>query len=143
MTRGWTAQDVTRHQLKQAQKQTKPSKYHNVKTLLNGMLFDSKHEADVYQGLLIRQQAGQIRELRRQVPFQLCAPDSMMPAHLLPGALVRVVEVAIYVADAVYIDNIDNSLHVIDAKGQRKRICPYPLKKKWMALQYGIEIEEV
>lgn len=109
----------------------KPSKYRNVKARVGDLTFDSKHEADVWLQLKAREAAGDISELVRQVRFPLYCPT--------PGPDA---EVAVYVADYQWRDQ-DGRLHVGDAKGQRKRICPYPIKAKWLRLQEGIEIEEL
>ncbi|WP_416330616.1 DUF1064 domain-containing protein, partial [[Clostridium] innocuum] len=52
---------------------TKPkkSKYGAVKTEVDGIKFDSKHEALRYQELRLLEQAGEITNLRLQVPFEL------------------------------------------------------------------------
>lgn len=129
-TRGWesvTQTDVTRRELKQAAS-AKPSKYRNVKTVIDGETFDSKREANYWRELKLREKAGDIRALRRQVPFSLCCPT-----------LGDDVEVARYIADFTYIDPA--GLHVVDAKGKRTQM--YSLKKKWLELQLDIVIEEV
>jgi hypothetical protein len=47
------------------------SKYRAVKTEVNDIMFDSRGEAAWYAGLLLRQKAGEIRNLQRQVAFEL------------------------------------------------------------------------
>ncbi len=47
------------------------SKHGAVKTTVDGERFDSKLEARVYAALQLREKAGEIRNLRRQVPFAL------------------------------------------------------------------------
>lgn len=49
----------------------KPSKYRNVKVEFEGMKFDSKKELRCWQELKLREKAGEIRELQRQVVFSL------------------------------------------------------------------------
>lgn len=49
----------------------KASKYHNVKTEVNGIRFDSKKEARRYAALLESQRVGAISDLRLQVDFTL------------------------------------------------------------------------
>jgi Protein of unknown function (DUF1064) len=102
-------------------------KYGNVRTTnARGQTFDSKREADAYAALIARH--GEILDLRRQVCFPLLCPyedRSIMVSH--------------YVADFVYIEH--GVRHVVDAKGCRTAM--YKLKKKWLRLQDGIEIEEV
>ncbi len=47
------------------------TKYRNTKTVAGGVAFDSKREAARWQELKLLERAGQICELRRQVPFEL------------------------------------------------------------------------
>lgn len=49
----------------------KPSKYRNVKTVFQGITFDSKKEAQRYQDLLLLQRAGVIGEIILQPSFTL------------------------------------------------------------------------
>jgi len=137
----WTQADITRRELARKGRQPAPSKYRNVKVLIDGERFDSKHEADYYQGLMLRQRAGEIHELQRQVRFPLYAPE--MADDIGAAHTGRAVMVAEYMADYIYRDVGTERLHVVDAKGQTRRACPYPLKKKWLELQQGIIIEEV
>ncbi len=110
----------------------KPSKYRNVKTVVDGEKFDSKREANYWQELVIRGKAGEITHLGRQVPFALCCPDDKNPGTS--------VIVAFYVADFMYHD-ASGVRHIVDAKGKRTQM--YALKKKWLELQSGVIIEEV
>jgi len=110
------------------------SKYRNVRTVIDGERFDSKREAEYWKELKLRERAGEIADIQRQVPFSLCCPtagDDM--------------EVARYIADFTYRDvnkiGMQTQLHVVDAKGHRTR--EYLLKKKWLELQSGVIIEEV
>lgn len=106
--------------------QHKKSKYGAVKTEVDGIMFDSKHEAMRYQELWLLERAGDISNLRLQVPFELI-PKSKY------GMPIR------YIADFVYNDNSDN-LIVEDAKGVKTPV--YRLKRRMMAEKYGIEIKE-
>lgn len=54
-----------------AQTEPKQSKYHNVRTPLDGHVFDSKKEANRYLELKMAQKHGRIRNLRTQVAFAL------------------------------------------------------------------------
>lgn len=136
-TRGFehvTQADVNRRALKQALS-AKPAKYHNVKVVVDGHKFDSKREADYWCQLRVREKAGEIQWLRRQVRIPLYAPDltqSTTPQH---------VQICEFVADYDYYDRLDCKRHVVDAKGKKTAI--YLLKKKWLALQENLIIEEV
>lgn len=127
-----TAKDVEAVLVRQA----KPSKYRNVKVVVDGITFDSKREAAYWQGLKAREHNGEINSLQRQVPFALCCPDRTDLD--LQGR--RSVVVSNYIADFSFYDR-DGQRHVVDAKGHRTAI--YQLKKKWLFLQDGIDITEV
>lgn len=104
----------------------KKSKYGAVKTEVDGIKFDSKREALRYQELRLLEQAGEITNLRLQVPFELI-PKSK---HGMP---VR------YIADFTYND-LNGQLIVEDAKGVKTPV--YRLKRRMMAERYDIKIKE-
>jgi len=101
------------------------SKYGNRRVEIDGMKFDSQHEADYYfTNLLILYRAGRLKLLARQVPFDL------------PGGIK-------YVADFVTVDT-EGNVAVIDAKSEiTRRNRTYINKKKQMWAIWGIEIQEV
>lgn len=93
--------------------------------------FPSKREAKRWIELYTLARAGQIRDLRRQVTFHLQTRN----VHGLME------NVTAYRADFVYFDVNRNIEVVEDSKG-----FPTPefeLKRKWFAVQYGRQIEEV
>lgn len=100
-------------------------KYHNSKTVIDGIRFDSKKEAKRYLELKILEKAGAIKDLRRQVPYVLINKSRY-------GRAIK------YVADFVYYE--DDKLVVEDVKGVRTPV--YKLKKRLMAEVYGIEVKE-
>jgi len=114
------------------------SKYRNVKTIVDGIRFDSRREANYWVGLKIREAAGEITELRRQVRFPLYCPE-LWRQNVGDVLATSAAQVAEYVADFTY--KLNGELMVVDAKA--RRISPYPLKRKWLALQHGIDIIEV
>jgi Protein of unknown function (DUF1064) len=99
------------------------NKYHAKKVTIAGRRYDSLHEADVVEPLYLREARGEIRNLRRQVPFVL---------------IVNGIKVATYKADAVYEE--DGKQIVLDAKGMKTQT--YVLKKKLMLACHGISIVE-
>lgn len=101
------------------------SKYHNSKTVIDGIRFDSKKEANRYMELKLLERAGVIKELRRQVPYVLINRSRY-------GRAIK------YVADFVYYE--DDKLIVEDVKGVRTPV--YRLKKRLMAEVHGIEVKE-
>ncbi len=112
------------------------SKYRNARTTVDGETFDSGREARRWVALVLLLRAGRIKDLRRQVPFVLCAPRP----HDVPLAI------GSYVADFVYAQRSYTTpprwqLHVEDAKGIRTAL--YKWKRKHFEAQYAIMIEEV
>ena len=80
------------------------------------------------------ERAGEIYELKRQVPFVLI-PTQKDEAG-------RVIEREVkYIADFTYRDRRDNRLVVEDTKGMKTR--EYILKRKMMLYRHGIRIQEV
>lgn len=113
------------------------SKYRNQKVFINGEKFDSKREAAYYQELLARELAGEIKEIRRQVPFHLCTPVTDMSLRMgVPPVIQNDCD---YIADFCFLEFGDPV--VVDVKGFRTK--EYLLKKKRMWLQYGIDVREV
>lgn len=109
-------------------------KYHNVKTEVGKMTFDSKKEAERFQTLYIMLKAGKIQDLRLQQSFTLIEGFTT-PA----GEKIRPVK---YVADFAYFEN--GELVVEDVKSAAtKQNRTYINKKKMMQEKYGISIKEV
>ena len=118
------------------------SKYHSKKTVVNGMVFDSKKEAKRYSELVLLERAGKIQGLRRQVEFIL------IPAQHEPNTVGKrggikkgkVIErKCSYIADFVYVEN--GRVVVEDTKGMRT--TDYVIKRKLMLHVHGIRIKEV
>jgi hypothetical protein len=106
------------------------SKYRNMRVIVDGLKFQSKREAKAWCDLKHRERAGEISELRRQVPYQLYASTEC-------GGIVA--PICKYVADFVFIDNRTRETVVADAKGGC--ITPmFRLKQKMMRICYGIEV---
>lgn len=117
----------------------KESKYHNVKTEVNGIRFDSKKEARRYQELLSLQELGLIEDLRLQVNFTL------QEAYTKPnGERVRAI---VYKADFTYQQkdqNGDYTLYIVeDVKSRATKTPAYRMKKKLMWEKIRIQIKEV
>ena len=105
------------------------SKYYSKKTCVDGIVFDSKREADRYLVLKSMEEDGAIEDLRRQVRYEL------VPAFDVDGRHYRPV---FYVADFVYVE--DGKEVVEDVKGMRTDT--YRLKSKLFARRYGKVIKE-
>lgn len=106
----------------------KPSKYGNTKvTDSSGAVHDSKKEFNRWEVLKLRERAGEITELRRQVPFAL----------VVDGVLI-----CQYIADFVYFDG--KAAVIEDVKSPITRKKPeYRLKLKLMQAIHKIQIIEV
>jgi len=102
----------------------KKRKYRNEPIIVDGIRFDSKHEAAVYGDLMRQVRAGILKCVCRQVGFDL------------PGNIR-------YFADFVVIYP-DNHIEVLDAKSavtRKNRV--YINKKKQLKALWGIEVVEV
>ena len=109
----------------------KPSKYSNIRTVVDGITFASKREAVRYRELKLLQRTGKIYQLKLQPQF-VC--------------IVKGKKVCVYIADFQYHDYGLNEIgppikHIEDVKGVRTPV--YKLKKKLVEALYDIVIEEV
>ena len=117
------------------------SKYNNRKVKRDGIVFDSKHEADRWNELKLLEKAGEISNLRRQVKYVLI-PTQYSDTEFTKRGKPKVIErEASYVADFVYHNNMFDMEIVEDAKGFRTD--DYILKRKLMLHVHGIRIMEV
>ena len=107
---------------------TKPNKYRNVKTKVDGVVFDSRKEAHHVQLLKILAKRGEITELILQPKFKF---DGLVYDS---G---RTIE---YWADAEYYDK-HGKRHIVDVKGMKTPA--YKIKRALMSYWFGIEVEEV
>ena len=118
------------------------SKYNNRKVRHDGLTFDSKKEHKRYNELLLLEQAGEIRNLRRQVKFVLI-PTQREPSQIGSRGGVKKGKLlereCSYIADFVYSQN--GKMVVEDTKGIRTK--DYIIKRKLMLRVYGIRIREV
>lgn len=116
-------EDAAPHEQKPAAA-VKRAKYGNRRTEYDGMSFDSRHEADVYQRLTLETRTGEHLQLFRQVAFRL------------PGSVV-------YIADFVTLEG-NGRYTVWDAKSEATaRDKVYRIKKRLMQECLGLEIKEV
>ena len=105
-------------------KKKKPSKYRNVRTMMDGMSFDSGKEAVDAQKFMLAVRAGEYIAYLHHVRFPL------------PGR-------TYYEADHVLINN-DLTVSVYDSKGPEAVITPvFKLKKRLFSERYHKEIEEI
>lgn len=107
------------------------NKYHAKKTTVCGIVFDSKREAARYVELRDLERAGAIRDLKRQVRYELIPAFDAGGKHYRPTS---------YVADFVYTDCETGGEVVEDCKGYRTDV--YRLKAKLFAHKFGVAILE-
>ena len=108
------------------------SKYGNRKTVVDGIEFDSKLEAQRSVTLKLMQRKGELSDLALQVPFELIPKQKKDD-----GKAERACD---YIADFTYRDRFDNFI-VEDVKG--RRTPEYIIKRKLMLYIHGITIREV
>lgn len=119
----WTEDDLARIQMRQAPKAKQPRVRNAQRTEVDGIVFDSKREAQRWHELQMEQKAGHISALRRQVRFPIVVNETL---------------ICEYVADFVYTRK--GVREIADAKGFRTEV--YRLKRKLMLACYGEEIVE-
>jgi len=99
------------------------NKYGAKRTIVDGIVFDSKREAARYVALRTLLRAGKISGLQLQPKYDLT---------------VNGVKLGKYIADFMYVEN--GSVIVEDSKGFKTPV--YRLKKKLLKALYGVEIRE-
>ena len=102
------------------------NKYRNVKTLIDGIKFDSKKEASRYCELLLLQKRGDICELELQPTFEICRSVRWNGKTLRRR---------IYRADFMYKNTTSRNVIVEDVKGHKTR--EYLLKRSLFLDLYG------
>ena len=103
-------------------------KYHNKKTVIDGIKFDSKLEAERYSQLKILERAGVIRDLELQPEYEL------IPSFRKNGKTWRR---TVYKADFRYILAEDDSYIIEDVKGSTTVITGvFRLKQKLFEYKY-------
>ena len=111
----------------------KQNKYHNKRVEYDGMKFDSIKEKNYYMKLKLLEKYGIIKDIRRQVKYELQA------SYEINGKKVRSIN---YYADFTYIEG--DKKHIVDVKSEATRKDKvYRLKKKMFEYKYNMEIEEV
>jgi hypothetical protein len=108
-------------------------KYNAVKTQIDGIIFDSKKEAEYYKNLLLLKQAGEVVDIKLQPEFEL------QEGYIKDGAKIRPIK---YIADFLVVYK-DGHIEIIDTKGYRKDKV-YLLKKKLFHYKFkSLTIKEV
>ena len=105
---------------------TTRSKYGAQKTTVDGIEFDSKAEARRYGELRLLERAGKIKNLERQVRYDL---------------EINGVKIGFYKADFRYWDQGSSQQVVEDVKGMRTPV--FAIKAKLMKALHRVEIVEI
>ena len=124
------------------------NKYGNKKVVIHGEVFDSKREAMRYYDLKFLEGIGAIRDLKRQVTYELIPVQREKSTKFYKKGRKKgqpiegkIIEKAVtYIADFVYTDAATGKLVVEDAKGVRTK--DYIIKRKLMLYIHGIKIRE-
>jgi len=140
-TSGWDISDLTDYVRRNpraitpeisrlmAEQSKKRSKYGNNVFEAEEIIWDSNKEYNRYCELRLMQRAGEISNLRRQVPFILQDKQSGIRAIT-------------YIADFVYDELGGNLVVVEDVKSEiTKKIPGYRIKKKMFLARYGKQYE--
>lgn len=111
------------------------SKYNNQKTMVDGIKFDSKKEAEYYCQLKLLKQAGEIKDIGLQQKYTL------QPGFEKNGVKYQPIT---YIADFV-ITNNDGTTEVVDVKPSKTfKTQAYRIKKKMFEYKYPeLTIKEV
>lgn len=125
------------------------NKYGNRKvSTIDGEVFDSQREATRYQELKLLERAGAIKDLKRQVSYELIPtqrePNTLNKIDSKRGRVIqgKVIEKAVsYIADFVYTDAATGEVVVEDTKGFRTK--DYVIKRKLMLYMHNIRIKEI
>lgn len=127
------------------------NKYRNKKTIVDGIEFDSKREADRWRELKLLEIAGAITNLQRQVKFELIPKQvELVPRYGKDGKRLKDKEVIVekacdYIADFGY--ELNGEKIVEDVKGYRDpssaAYAKFVIKRKLMLFIHGIKVREV
>lgn len=98
-------------------------KYHNIKTTISGITFDSKKEAERYQFLKLLERANKISDLQLQVKFLIVPKAGKNKRERF------------YVADFTYTENGVKVIEDVKSKITKKNPV-YSLKKALMLYLY-------
>lgn len=122
----------------------------NQRFTLDGIEFDSKREAYRYAELSLLLKAGKIRDLQRQITYELIPAQREPDIIGVRGGITKgkcIERGVYYVADFVYVDNETGETVVEDAKGYRQTDAAmykvFVMKRKLMLWRHGIRVREV
>ncbi len=122
------------------------SKYKSKKTIVDGIEFDSRKEANRYCELKLLQRAGKIQNLELQKAIELIPAQREADTIGKRGGIIKgkVIEKAVfYRADFVYTENGETVVE--DVKGYKGggAYAVFTIKRKLLLYKYGIKIKEI
>lgn len=124
----WTAEEYQRYIHGEKSPQSKKSKFKSERVKVDGILFDSKKEAEYYLNLKLLVKAGAIQGFCRQPRFVVTYGDDNTKATE-------------YVADFIVLNN-DDTYKIVDTKGVKTK--EFKLKMKALHEKYPeLEVEIV
>lgn len=126
-------------------------KYHSKKTVIDGITFDSKKEAERYSKLKLLERCGAISNLELQKVYELIPAQYEFyerygkNGNRLKDGKKCIEKSCVYKADFVYIDNETGQQVVEDVKGYKggQAYSLFSIKRKLMLERYGIKVKEV
>jgi hypothetical protein len=121
------------------------NKYRAKKVEIDGIIFDSGKEAEIYTDLKKQKANGDIKDFAMQVTFELIPKQTELTTVFdkkgLPKQKDKVVENAVkYIADFVVYHH-DGEVAIVDPKGKRTK--DYVIKRKLMLFRHRIKIKEI
>lgn len=117
---------MTAEEFRAIRQEHNASKYRNRKTVVDGIKFDSKREAQFYSSLKQLERAGQVFEVELQKPYALTVNGQL---------------VCTYRCDFAFYDAIQKRNRVVDIKGVATK--DFNIKRKLMRAVYGIDVEVI
>lgn len=111
-------------------------KYNAKKTVIDGIIFDSKAEAAYYNQLKILKRAGEIKDFEMQVQFTLLE-SFKHPSKKTKAGKPSKVRAINFTPDFV-ITELDGSKTVVDVKGMMSK--DFPLRAKLFMKKYNMPL---
>ena len=126
-------------------------KYHSKKTVIDGITFDSRKEAERYSELKLLERCGAISNLELQKVYELIPAQYELyerygkNGNRLKDGKKCIEKSCVYKADFVYIDNETGQQVVEDVKGYKggQAYSLFTIKRKLMLERYGIKVKEI
>lgn len=114
------------------------TKYHSKKTVVNGIEFQSRKEANRWTELQLLERSGAIFDLCRQVKYELLPSQKDIKTG-------KVIERPVYyIADFVYKKKLpDGGVETVVEDTKGFKTDAYIIKRKEMLYRHGIKIKEI